>query len=85
MKTLQLLLERLLEEIEREDEEIFEPHACQQSAGEAGASGALTVPSARERLRPILQDLQSHQAKLQAEDQLRVSEMARISKITGAG
>lgn len=37
MKKLQMLLERLLEEVEREEGEIFEPQPFQQPSGEAGA------------------------------------------------
>ena len=82
MKKLQMLLERLLEEVEREDEEAQGPQVLQQLVGNARAPASGTVPNARERLRPIVQDLQSHQAYLQAEDQLRVSEIARISRLS---
>jgi formate hydrogenlyase transcriptional activator len=82
MKKLQMLLERLLEEVEREDEEILEPHTFEQLNGNAETVGTSTRPNARQRLRPIVQDLQSHQAKLQAEDQVRASEIARISRLS---
>jgi len=82
MKKLKMLLERLLEEVEREEEEILEPQALQRLNGNAPSGRALTLPNARERLRPIVQDLQSHQVKLQAEDQLRASEIARISRLS---
>jgi len=82
MKKLQMLLERLLEEVEREDEEVLEPTASRQLNGNAESARAWAQPNSRERLRPIVQDLQSHQAKLQAEDQLRASEIARISRLS---
>ena len=82
MKKLRLLLERLLEEVEREDEGILETQGFQRLAGNLESSAALTLPKARERLRPIIQDLHLHQETLQVEDQLRASEMARISRLS---
>jgi formate hydrogenlyase transcriptional activator len=82
MKKLQMLLEQLLEEVEREDEEILEPSASRQLNGNPESARAWATPNSRERLRPIVQDLQSHQVKLQAEDQLRASEIARISRLS---
>ena len=78
MKKLQMLLERLLEEVEREDEDSA-PRLLDHNQMPLET---MTISSTRERLRPIVQDLQSHQVKLQEEAQLRASEIARISQLT---
>jgi formate hydrogenlyase transcriptional activator len=74
MKTVQTLLETQMAEVERDG-------AGPEVPAQRQPPGAV-APVARERLRPILQDLRSHQAQLQADDQLRASELARMSRLS---
>ena len=82
MKKLQMLLERLLEEIEKEDEGILEQSSFQSVADNVTPLGTLVVSNTRDRLRPIVRDLQSHQVNLQEEAALRASEITRISRLS---
>jgi PAS domain S-box-containing protein len=71
MKKLRSLLEMLQAAIDREEEETSGPAAH-------GANGRVAT---REALRPIIHELRAHQERLEAEDQLRASEIARIAKL----
>lgn len=82
MKKLRSLLETLQAAIDRDEEGGFAPLGRGPHANGIANAMVDTRPSVREVLRPIVQDLRAHQARLEAEDQQRTSEMARMARLS---
>jgi transcriptional regulator with PAS, ATPase and Fis domain len=81
MEKLRSLLDTLQAAIDRAED----GGGLRPGPGPASGAGSALVdlqPSLRALLRPIVQDLREHQARLEAEDRLRATEMVRIARLS---